>query len=115
MDNSEQQQEKEEKKPNKSSRKDTGLKGIQETRDLYIGRCHTSVSIDDIMKYINDITVIQPSSGIQISKPEVAVKAFKVTVGSSDIENLRDAEVWPENICVRKYLNRRPGYFPANC
>ena len=98
----------------KGSRKDTGLKGIQETRDLYIGRCHTSVSIDEIVKYINDVTGIQPISGIQISKPEVTVKAFKVTVGSSDIEKLLDGEVWPENICVRKYLNRRPRYFPAN-
>ena len=98
----------------RGSRKDTGLKGIKETRDLYIGWCHTFVSIDEIVKYINDVTGIQPISGIQISKPEVTVKAFKVTVGSSDIEKLLDAEVWPENICVRKNLNRRPRYFPAN-
>ena len=80
----------------KGSRKDTRVRGIQETGDLYIGRCHTFVSIDKMVKHFIDVTGVKLVPGIQFSKPDVIVKACKVTVGSSYIEKLLDAEVLPE-------------------
>lgn len=86
----------------------TVLKGVEENRNLYVGRCDPNVSTDDIVKYIQDEINIEPLNCDLISKPDLPVKSFRVCVRASDVETLLQPDVWPENICVRRYYNRSP-------
>ena len=91
----------------KGSKPASGLfKGVQETKDLYVGRCNPTVKDDDIKKYIKEEMETDVISIDVISKSDSPVKAFKVTLKSKDIEKLLDANLWPENIRVRKYFSK---------
>ena len=82
------------------------LKGVQENKYLYVGRCDPKVSTDDIMKYMKDEINVEPLNCEVISKPNIPVKSFRINVAASDIKTLLVPDAWPENICVRMYVNR---------
>ena len=82
------------------------LKGVQENKYLYVGRCDPKVSTDDIMKYMRDEIDVEPLNCDVIAKPNIPVKSFRINVAASDIKTLLVPDAWPENICVRMYVNR---------
>lgn len=88
----------------KGSKKVTGaFKSACETRDLYIGRCDSTVSIENVVSYIRDEFDINVLSCECISKRDINVKSFKVTVTVDECTRLMDPDLWPENIRVRKF------------
>ena len=75
------------------------LKGVQENKYLYVGRCDPKVSTDDIMKYMKDEINVEPLNCELISKPNIPVKYFRINVAASDIKTLLVPDAWPENMC----------------
>ena len=90
---------------------DSTLKGVASTRDLYVGRCQPSVSKEVLAQYIKETANVTPQACAVISKPDIPVKSFRVTVSVSELEKLLDPSIWPEDVSVRKYTN---GRFAAN-
>ena len=84
------------------------LQGLQQTKDLYVGRCMSSVETNDIVDYIKSEFDINFDKCVCISKEEYHAKAFKVTVLSNQIDELLAPEQRPEHIRVRKYFVRFP-------
>ena len=89
----------------KGSKTSSGsLKGVQDSRDLYVGRCDPQVSDEDLIKYVKEDLKIHVIACKAISKDEAPVKAFKLTTRAEDSEKLLDATLWPEYIRVRKFF-----------
>ena len=94
----------------KGSKQSTGaLKGVRDSKDLYVGRCNPDVKIEDIKNYVKDEAGIDVIYCCIISKDDAPVKAFKITVIAEDADKLLDPSIWPENIRVRKYFSRTSG------
>lgn len=94
----------------KGSRKSIGhLHGVQETRDLYVGRCDQSTTVEGLINYIKNEVEIDVITCVCISNDSANVKSFKVGVKLNEIDGLLNADLWPENIRVRKFYNRRNG------
>lgn len=75
--------------------------------DVFIGRLDEGVSTDVVKDYIVENFKI-PVVGI--SKVEIRSErhvAFKVTVNIRDRQSLFNSELWPEDIVVDKFYNRR--------
>ena len=83
------------------------LKGVQQTMDLYVGRCDPNVTDEHIRQYILEEFNFEPMNCECISREGLYVKAFKVAVGASVIESMLDEERWPENVRVRRFQFRR--------
>ena len=93
---------------------DGNFKGALDTKDLYIGRCNKDVKDDDIITFMKNDIKIEAITCSQISREEAPVKSFKITVQAEDVEKLLDPSIWPQNICVRKYFQRRKFQTPQN-
>ena len=85
---------------------ESSIKGVQATRELYIGRCDPSVDVEDLRKYIKDTADVTILNCNVLSQPGLHVKSFKVTLKESDVDALMDSGIWPENVYIRKYFNR---------
>ena len=83
------------------------LKGVQQTMDLYVGRCDPNVTDEHIRQYILEEFHFEPMNCECISREGLYVKAFKVAVGALVIEKMLDEERWPENVRVRRFHFRR--------
>ena len=91
----------------KGSKLVSGLfNGVQDSKDLYVGRCNPLAKDEDIKKYIQDELKVKVLACNVISKTESPAKAFKVTLNSDDIEKLLEASIWPKGIRVRKYFSK---------
>ena len=84
------------------------FRGVQQMKDLYIGRCHSSVTPQDIISYVSTEINVNAKSCVCISREGAEIKAFKLSVGTNDSEKLLNHEVWPENVKVRKFYAPRP-------
>ena len=94
----------------KGSKQSTGaLKGVRDSKDLYVGRCNPDVKTEDIKNYVKDEAGIDVIYCCIISKDDAPVKAFKITVIAEDADKLLDPSIWPNNIRVRKYFSRTSG------
>lgn len=82
------------------------LKGVQQTRDLFVGRCEVSASVEDINRYVQNEFNITLSKCECLSTRSLNTRSFKITVCPSDIESMLDSGRWPENVIVRKFFNR---------
>ena len=90
----------------KGSKLVSGLfNGVQDSKDLYVGRCNPLAKDEDITKYIQEELKVKVLACNVISKTESPAKAFKVTLNSEDIEQLLEASIWPKGIRVRKYFS----------
>ena len=91
----------------KGSKQVSGLfTGVQDSKDLYVGRCSPKAKEENIIKYIQDEFDVNVINCKTISNAESSVKAFKVTLKSDECEKLLDASRWPENVRVRKYFSK---------
>ena len=88
---------------------DSSLKGVGISRDLYVGRCHPSVSSNVLTEFIESTAGFTPQGCAIISKSDAPVKSFKVTVSEAQFVKLMDPAMWPEDVRVRKYFNGRMG------
>ena len=83
------------------------LKGIQSTRDLFVGRCESSVTVADIKTYVESEFDIKVLNCEVISREAAEAKAFKVQVKEHEREKMLNPDKWPQNIVVRKFFNRK--------
>ena len=84
-----------------------GFKAAKRFSALFIGKVDTSVHIDSIKTYIENTFKVNINV---IEKLEIKAdrhNAFKVEIEACDFDRLYDSEMWPENIIVRKFYNRR--------
>ena len=82
------------------------FKGVEETRDIYVGRCNSTVSANTITRYVKREFNIDATCEC-ITQRDIEVKAFKVTVNLSESNALLDANKWPLNVRVRKFYTRK--------
>ena len=83
------------------------IRGVENTMDVYIGRCTKSVTCDIISKYIEGetkIKVINYCSGV--SRENSEIQSFNVTVPSGDRDALLDGSLCPENVLARKFFKK---------
>jgi len=83
------------------------LRGVGGTLDLYVGRCDASVNCQILKSYIETEIPIDVVNCKLISKEDIAVKSFKITVAASDREKLLHPSLWPKHVSVRKYFKSR--------
>ena len=80
--------------------------GVEETRDLYVGRCNQRVEINDIKEHIRREFSFESVKCIQISNDESPTKSFKVTVLADQLDLMLNSDKWPANIRIRRYFMR---------
>ena len=73
--------------------------------DIYVGRCNSNVTADILKPYIENEINIPIVSCLELSNGRSDVKAFKVSEINVNRDKLMLADVWPENIRVRKFFN----------
>ena len=87
------------------------LRGVQQVRDFYIGRCDNSVTDEILKEYVSSEIDINVLACRCISREDAPVKSFKLTVSEADSSKVLDEEVWPQGVRVRKFFikQRRNG------
>ena len=79
----------------------SSLKGANQTMDIYVGRCDSTVTADILKTYIENEVNIPIVSCSELSNGRSDVTAFfKVSVINVNRDKLLMADVWPENIRV---------------
>ena len=91
----------------KSSSTGSSFYAARRTVDVFIGRVDSSVDGNDIVKYIKDNFKVDVNSINKLSIQTDAYNAFKVNVNFMDRDKLFMSDMWPENILVKKYYNRK--------
>ena len=76
------------------------FKSVDNTLDVYIGRCSSDATTAAIESYISESANITPTMCSCISRED---SSFKVTVLADHRDALLDPLLWPEGIIVRKY------------
>ena len=82
------------------------FRGVQQSKDIYVGRCDNSVQIKDIEDYVKnefDITLLKCSC---ITREESEVKSFKLTVYSQQCDIMLESNRWPQDVRIRKFYNK---------
>ena len=77
------------------------VKVVRKTMDVNVGRLDSSVTCDDMKRYINDEISVNMISCIFLSSADAQVKSFKDTVYAEDRDILFDENLCPENVFVR--------------
>lgn len=90
----------------RGSRQSLGqFKGVEDTKDLYVGRCHVDTNVNHIIDHIKNEFKMEPIKCEIISNENLRVKSFKVTVLSGEIEKLLHPDSWPKDVRVRKFYS----------
>ena len=84
-----------------------GLVGAERRADLYIGGCGKSVTPEDIEEYFKNTLKIQFREVEPLKTKSTRFNAFRVNLKQKDREALLDANLWPEEIVVRKFITPR--------
>ena len=87
----------------------SSLKGANQMMDIFVGRCDSNVTADILKTYIENEINIPIVSCSELSNGRSDVKAFKVSLINVNRDKLLMADLWPENIRVRKFFNSRNG------
>ena len=82
------------------------FKGVQSTKDLYVGRCDENVEESHIIEYVKSEFGLDRVKCVCISNANASVKSFQITVTEQQCELMLDDTRWPENVRVRKFYNR---------
>ena len=84
----------------------SSFRGVQQSKDIYVGRCDKSVQIKDIEDYVKsefDITLLKCSC---ITREESEVKSFKLTLYSEQCDVMLNSNRWPQDVRIRKFYNK---------
>ena len=84
----------------------SSFKGVQQTKDLFIGRCELSVSVEKIERYVSDEFGVNLTQCKCISHENAITRSFKITMLASETEQMLDSERWPENVQIRRFVHR---------
>ena len=88
----------------------SSFKGVQQTKDLFIGRCELSVSVEKIERYVFDEFGVNLFQCKCISHENAITRSFKITMLASETEQMLDSERWPENVQIRRFVHRNSHY-----
>ena len=89
------------------SRPAGSIRGAPEPRrDVFIYRVHSDTTTEMMCQHIKDVGVNIDSIEC-VSNPNAKFKSFKATTAVSNFSELLKPEIWPEGICVRKYIPPR--------
>ena len=83
------------------------FRGVKGTLDVYIGRCDMSVDANILKKYIQDEIGLNIVNCECLSNDHAHSRSFKVSVTADKRDTLLDANLWSEDIVVRKYFKPR--------
>ena len=90
------------------TRKETQtLKAVKRTGDVYVGRVDTTVSVEDITKYVNDNFEVDLLNVEQLKIKTERYRAFKITVHLGERDKLFASDMWPEDVIVDKFYSYR--------
>ena len=82
------------------------FKSAQKTADLYIGRCDSETTSEEISTHLKD-ELNTPCLKCEELKTRIPFsKAFKVTVYLNDRDQLLDTSCWPEGVVARKFFTK---------
>lgn len=84
------------------------LRAVKRTADVFIGRMDNHVTVDIIKDYISDNFEVKLWNIEELEIKTDKYKAFKVTVSLNERDKLFNSELWPEDIIVDKFYNRKP-------
>ena len=82
------------------------FKAAARRADVFVGRVDRDVAADEIATYIKEAFSIDPISVTKLDIRSEIYNAFKVSVKFLDRDKLFNAELWPEDILVKKFYNR---------
>ena len=83
------------------------FKGVKRTVDVFLGRVVKTAAIEDISNYIEETFNVTPISLEPIKIGSKVFNAFKLTVLLDQRDKLFNADMWPEDVVVKKYYSRR--------
>ena len=83
------------------------LRAVKRTADVFIGRMDNDVTIEEIKDYISVNFELNVLNMEQLVIKTDKYRAYKVTVNMNERDKLFNAELWPEDVIVDKFYNRR--------
>ena len=90
------------------------FRAVKQTIDIFVGRVHKDTTEEDIMKYVHDTFDIDYVAAKQLQIQTDLYNAFKVTVCLSDRDKLFNSSLWPEDVVINKYYNRKKSNTTVN-
>jgi len=103
------QQENKRRRIVQGSRPGSGIRGAPEPRrDAFIYRVLPDTSTEMLSQHLDSMGIATQAIDC-VSNPNAMYKSFKVTTTVSNFRDLFNPEIWPEGICVRKYIPPRRG------
>lgn len=95
-------------KPITGSSSSTALQSAPRKRlsHIHITRLSPSTSVEDINKFLNNITTNFTCEQLKSKQPDI-YSSFKITFPSEYETKLMDPELWPEGIMINKFFLRR--------
>ena len=87
-----------------------GFRAAPKYSHLFIGRVDKNVSMDEIKMYVENNFNIRVDAIENLIIKTDNYNAYKVSVLSNVFDKLLDSSLWPENIVVYKFFNKRYSY-----
>ena len=75
--------------------------------DVYVGRCITRTTCNDILNHCQEYLYVNPNSCVELNCKIPFTKSFKLTVDLSDRDYLLMPENWPRGVYVRKFYTAK--------
>ena len=75
--------------------------------DLLVGNCNLTTSVTDIVEHVKAISNINLLECVEHTTRVTHAKFFKITMKADDRDVLLNPNVWPPNISIRKFYQRR--------
>ena len=95
---------------NAKSSASSSFESVQQTKDLFVGRCELSVSDEKIEQYVFDEFGVNLLKCICISHENVIKRSFKITMLASETEQMLYSERRPENVQIHRFVHRNSHY-----
>ena len=87
--------------------KNSTLKSVIKTADLYVGNCDVDVTTDALNQYIHDNANISPIKCEKLVTKYDNYQSFKVTLLINERDKLLISDFWPNGIVCRKFYKPR--------
>ncbi len=84
------------------------VQGSRPRHEPFIYRVLPDTTTEMLSKHLDDMGITIQAINC-ISNPNAMYKSFKVTTTVSKFHELFNSEIWPEGVCVRKYIPPRRG------
>ena len=83
-----------------------GLRAIDRKAHIYVGRLHPDTTVDEVQSNLVDVIAVNSCSVAKItSKSDSPTYAsFHLICDYSDIENVKNPEIWPQGTVINRYF-----------